>query len=398
MPAGKMWLGLVALAFGCASGCQTTPAVTVVRSSTSDKAADVRGDPLKLKRGPQEPFAGSRGGYFAIRSLEDWQRAWPADKSPPMPIDPSEQMLLFAVADTAKTSAIRIQRAVETAEAIYVYVRETRVGPSCPSMGAERAYDAVATTRIDKPLKFLVTDEPGESCGDPPATAVQCRAKNQQSWATSLQAQPGDTIECAMTATERGRFEIIDKVLSIDLPPGSSSKLAFTNGPLRGEFGVDVYGGYAVNAEAVDASGRHTRSTAKIDVRPPKTKDVLVQLVWTGFDAAQSSETFPRVNLRVAEEGPKGQRCSAEIPIPGLCEVKTRGAYTYMRIPEGKRSLPVSVQYLGERAEKGPGPCVHVWFDGARTAETCDRKHRAADEIWQVGTLDTTTGKLADRP
>jgi hypothetical protein len=396
MPAGKTWLGLLALAIGCAAGCQSTPAITVVHSAPGDKVADVRGDPLKLKRGPQETYAGARGGYFAIRSLEDWQRAWPGDKSPPLPatLDTSAQMLLLAVADTGATSALRIQRAIETAETIYVYVRETRLGPSCPNKATERAYDAVVTTRVDKPLKFLVTDERGESCGDPPATTIQCRSKAQKSWATTLSAQPGDTIECAMTATVRGRFEIIDKVLSIDLPPGSSAKLAFAEGPLRGEFGIDVYGAYAVHAEAADESGRRSKSTATIDVRPPKTKDVLVQLVWAGFDVGQSSESFPRVNLRVAEEGPKGQRCSAEIPIPGLCEVKTRGAYTYMRIPEGKRSLPVSVQYLDERAEKGPGPCVHVWFDGARTGETCDRKHRAADEIWHVGTLDTTTGKL----
>jgi hypothetical protein len=82
--------------------------------------------------------------------------------------------------------------------------------------------------------------------------------------------------------------------------------------------------------------------------------------------------------------------------VPGLCDVKTRGAYTYMRIPEGARKLPISVQFLDERIEPGPGPCVHVWLDGERTAETCDRKHRDADEIWRVGALDTKTGKLAD--
>ncbi len=62
--------------------------------------------------------------------------------------------------------------------------------------------------------------------------------------------------------------------------------------------------------------------------------------------------------------------------------MKTRGAYTYMRIPEGDRKLPVSVRFLDERVEKGPGPCVHVWYDGARTAETCDRLHRDAEDIW----------------
>jgi len=394
MPVGKTWLGLAALAIGC----QATPAITVVRTAAGDKSAEVRGDPVKLKRGPQEAYAGARGGFFAVRGVEDWQRAWPNEKSPPLPptLDTTSQMLVLAVAESGTTSRVKIQRAVETAELVYVYVRETKLGEGCPNKATDRAFDAVVTMRIDKPVKFVVDDEREEACGEAPATTVRCRVKTQQSWVPTLTAQPGDSVECEMNATLRGRFEIVDRVLSIELPPGSAAKLAFEKGPLRGEFGVDVYGTYAVHGEAADESGRRTKTTATIDVKPPKTKDVLVQLVWAGFAASEDADTFPRVNLRVAEEGPRGQRCTAEIPVPGLCEVKTRGAFTYMRIPEGKRNLPVSVQFIDERFEKGPGPCVHVWFDGARTAETCDRKHRDADEIWKVGTLDTTTGKLVE--
>jgi hypothetical protein len=183
-----------------------------------------------------------------------------------------------------------------------------------------------------------------------------------------------------------------------ELPGGSTAKLVFAKGPQRGELTVDVYGTYTILAEAADEMGRRGRASATIEVKPPKTKDILVQLVWTGFELRDESDKFPRVNLRVAEEGPSGQRCSAEIPVPGLCEVKTRGAYTYMRVPEGNRNLPVSVQYLDARDEKAPSPCIHVWFDGARTVETCDRKHRDADEIWHVGVLETATGKVTEGP
>ena len=379
------------------AACGTAPPVTVVRTSPGDKSEAIKGDNVKLKRGSQEPFSGARPGFYVVRGQEDWERAWPTDKAPPMPpaLDTSSQMLFLAVSDAKDVTRVKVQRVLETGSYLFVWVRETKSGESCTNKSQEHAFDAVVAARADKPVKFFVDEERGESCGDPPVASVECRLMNQQTWSTKVMAQPGDTLECALSATARGKFELVDKVLSMaELPAGSTAKLAFRKGPERAELEVDVYGTYTVHAEAADEAGRRGKATASIEVKPPKTKDVLVQLVWAGFDLRDESDTFPRVNLRVAEEGPRGQRCSADIPIPGLCEVKTRGAYTYMRIPEGTRRLPVSVQFIDERFEKGPGPCVHVWYDGARTAETCDRKHRDADEIWRVGVLDTSNGTL----
>lgn len=403
-PSLREWFGLAPLAgralFVLLAACTVTPAVTVVRTSPGDKHDEIKGDPVKLKRGAQDPFVGARPGFYAVRSAEDWAQAWPEGKAPPMPLDTSKQMLLLAVSDTQAVTRVKVQRVLETATFLYAWVHETKVGEGCTNKSPDRAFDAVVAARADKPVKVFVDEEPGESCGEPPVAGVECRLARQQTWSNKLTAQTGDTVECALTATARGKFELVDKFLSIaELPPESTSKLAFKKGPERAEMVVDVYGTYTIAAEAADEAGRRGKGVATIDVTPPKTKDVLVQLVWDGFDRADMPETFPRVNLRIAEEGPKGQRCSAEIPIPGLCDVKTRGAYTYMRIPEGDRKLPVSVQFLDERVEKGPGPCVHVWYDGARTSETCDRAHREPDEIWRVGVLDTTTGKfLQDEP
>ncbi len=373
-----------------------TPAITVVRTAPGDKPEEIKGDPVKLKRGSQEPYVGANEGFFVVRNQEDWERAWPAKAVPPMPstFDTSSQMLLLAVAEKRETTSVRIQRAVETAATLYVWVKETTLGEHCVKKTNERAFDAAVAMRLDKPVKVFVEEERGESCGEPPLAGVLCRQSGKMEWAKAITAQPGDTVECEITAVGRGKFALVDRLLRVhDLPAGSTAKLRFAKGPYRADLGIDVYGTYTVMAEAVDEAGRRGQATATIDVKPPKTKDVLVQLVWHGFDVGDEPDTFPRVNLRVTDES-KGQRCSAEIPIPGLCDVKTRGAYTYMQIPAGARKLPVSVQYLDERVEKGPGPCVHVWFDGARTAETCDRKHREADEVWQVGVLDTATGKL----
>lgn len=379
------------------AACGTTAPVTVVRSSAGEAAEAVSGDAVKFKRGTQETFAGARGGFYVIRGTDDWERAWPEGKAPPMPtsIDTSRQMLIVAVGERTDVTHVKVERVVETGSYLYAWVKETKLGDRCPNKATERAVDAVTLPRLDKPLKVFVDDERAESCGDPPVAKVECRQLKQDTWSTKLSAQPGDALECTMSANAQGKFELVDKVLSMNtLPAGSSAKLAFTKGPERAELEVDVYGTYTVMAEAADEAGRRGKAAATIEVAPPKTKDVLVQLVWAGFDLKDDSDTFPRVNLRVSEEGPKGQRCSADIPVPGLCEVKTRGAYTYMRIPEGARKLPVSVRFVDERVEKGPGPCVHVWYDGARTAETCDRAHRDAEDIWKVGVLDTATGQL----
>lgn len=393
-PAGRRWLAALFVVLGA---CTATPAVTVVRTTPGDKVEEIKGDVVKLKRGPQDAFGGARGGFYVIRGPEDWERAWPAESTPPMPatLDTSSHMLFLAVSESRDVTQVKVQRALETGSFLYVWVRETKLGEGCLNKSPDRASDAVVAARTDKPVKFFVEEEPGESCGQPPVAGVECRLANQQAWSTKIEAQPGDAVECLMTASIRGKFELVDKLLTMgDMPAGSTSKLAFKKGPERGELEVDVYGTYTVVAEAADEAGRRGTGTATIEVKPPKTKDVLVQLVWAGFDRTDTADTFPRVNLRVAEEGPRGQRCSAEIPIPGLCEVKTRGAYTYMRIPQGNRKLPVSVQFIDERIEKGPGPCVHVWYDGVRTAETCDRLHHDPDDIWKVGVLDTSTGKL----
>jgi len=79
-----------------------------------------------------------------------------------------------------------------------------------------------------------------------------------------------------------------------------------------------------------------------------------------------------------------------------FCEVKTRSAYTHMRIKASEKLLSLDVLYTDERIEKGPLVCVQLYFDGARTGETCDRKHRDPDERWQVGTVDMASGKLLE--
>src|SRR5438874_6717532 len=84
------------------SACGTTPAITVVHLGPGERSEPVRGDPVKIRRGGQEPFAQLRGGFFVVRTTEDWHNLWAeTNKDPPLPptLDTARSMLLVAVGE-----------------------------------------------------------------------------------------------------------------------------------------------------------------------------------------------------------------------------------------------------------------------------------------------------------
>lgn len=390
------------------AGCEPSPAVTVVHLGPGDKA-DIQGDVVKMRRGGQEAFVGLRGGFYVIRNIDDWRHAWQGGAEPPLPstLEPSRSMLLLVVADKPETVGVKITKVLERGDGVHVSVRQTRVGENCSAKLDRTPSDAVVTPRLDKPVRFYIDDERAESCGEAPAVGVTCRAGEAGKWVDTLAAQPGQSVECAMSSSSRGKFALVDSLLSLgDLPSCSSAKLAYTKGPARGSFAIDVFGKYTVRAEAADESGRRSTAVATIDAMPPKTKDVLVQLAWTNFDVSDDPDTFPRVKLRAIEESkelkrgakhkPTRSECSLDKPRPELCDVKTRSAYSHMRLWASAKRIPLDVFYVDERFDKGPLVCVQVFFDGVRSGETCDRQHRDADERWEVGTIEMETGKLIE--
>jgi hypothetical protein len=399
---------ILALATGCvgigASGCHPSPAVTVVRLGPGERAEPVRGDAVKTRRGGQEAYVGLRGGYYVVRSIEDWRKAWPSGGESPYPstLDP-RSMLLLTVAEDKESVGLRITKVLETGDRIHVWVKETRAGESCPAKREHVPFDSVVAPRIDKPVRFYVEEERAEACGEAPEVTVNCRAGNAPKWSSSVVAQPGDEIDCEMRASSRGKFAIVDSMLSLgELPGGSTTKLAYTKVASRGKFAIDVFGTYTVRAEAADEGGRRSIATARIDASPPRTKDVVVQLVWNNLDVNDDPDTFPRLKLRAFEDRtdaknkPVHDECSQDAPRPELCAVKTRSAYTQMRLVASDKRIPLDVLYVDERAEKGPLACLQIYFDGKRTGETCDRKIRLAGDRWQAGIVDMQTGKLVD--
>lgn len=381
------------------SSCEPMKPVTVVHVPKHAPAPVTEGDKLRLTRPSAEAYGAVRSGAFVVRDLEDWQKLWKGAADPPAfppALEARSDMLFFLATEDAIVTKVRVVSAIESASQVVVRVRQTMLGEGCVRRPEERAaIDVVSAPRLDKPVKFVVEDEDGPSCGEPPRAGVTCRMAASESWAPKLTAKMGDVVECELTAESHGKYELVDQGLTLaDTPPGSNAKLKYGKARSRATLAIDAYGTYAVRAEATDEAGRKGRATALIDVAPKKSRDVLLELTWSAVDAGDYTLPPPRVILRVTQEGPRGQRCSSEIPVPGLCDARTRGSYTHMRIPASKRKLPVSLLYLDERPQDGPAPCLNVWFDGQKTATVCDRDHRHAEDRWELGTLETGTGKM----
>lgn len=379
--------------------CVPTPPVTVVHLGRKDgpAAEEPGGAGLRARRPGSSLFSDVHGGAYVVRSQGDWEKMWKGD-APSLPegVNLQTEMMLVVATDDAIVSKLEIDRAAESGSGVTVWVKQTMLGEGCVHRSDERSgLDAIVTPRIDKPIKFIVEDEDAPSCGAPPKAEVSCRIGAAKSWTQKITAKPGDVVECELASVATGRYELIDQVLTLaELPPASKAKLSFSKGSVRAKLTPDTYGTYAVRAEATDEAGRKGRGTAVIEVAPKKTLDVLLQLTWSDADPVDPITPLPRTLLRVSSEGGRGQRCSAEVPVPGLCEAKTRGSYTYMRVPAGRRKLPLSLLYLDERAQSGPAPCVNVWFNGTRTQTVCDKDHRHAEDKWELGSLETWTGKI----
>jgi hypothetical protein len=384
----------------CAA-CLPTPPVTVVHVGKREGAPpeEKTGESLRMRRPGSTTFSDVHGGAYVVRGQGDWEKMWKgAGEVPSVPegMNLQTEMLFVVASDDAIVSKLEINRVAELGSGVTVWVKQTMLGEGCVRQADQRSgLDAIITPRIDKPIKFVVEDEDAPSCGAPPKAEVSCRVGAAKTWTQKLTAKPGEVIECELASVATGKYELIDQVLTLaDVPPTSKAKLSFSKGSVRAKLTPDAYGTYAVRAEATDEAGRKGRGTALIEVAPKKSLDVLLQLTWADVDPIDPITPLPRTLLRVSSEGGRGQRCSSEVPVPGLCDAKTRGSYTYMKIPAGHRKLPLSLLYLDERAQAGPAPCVNVWFNGARTQTICDKDHRHAEDRWELGSLETWTGKI----
>lgn len=383
-------------------GCGSTPPFLVFRGEPGEKLAPVVGDPVRMQKPGYEGFNGAKAGYHFVRSADEWKALFPGGEIPPLPTDMNfvRKMVIFAVADGKKITNVKVTRVLDTASTVHLFVRETLEGQNCKSENEGNAFDAVITERLDKNIQVHVEVEPGKSCGAAPSAKVTCRHPNG-AWENKTVAQPGETVECEAVPEVTGTSAIVDQVWRFaSLPAGSAAKMTFSKNNTHVSFPVDSFGNYVVAFEVADESGRRGSVQGSVEVLPPKDNDTYVQLAWAHFDANDDPSTFPRVSLRITEDGkPTPRVCAKDVPKkPDFCDVREQAPTVLFHLKGARDKFLVDANYTDERAKGGPYICVRTFFNGVKVADQCDDVVRAAESVWTVGLLDAKTGAIGAPP
>jgi hypothetical protein len=395
--------GAAALGF-TASACDHSPPFVVERGRLGERSQLVSGDVLRLKRPAQDGYDGIAAGYYVVRSEEQWQALFAKGQEHPLPpnFDFSRSMLVVS-AGTPEMEKTHVGRVVDASGAIHVYVQDTLRGTECKAeRGTQPPFDITVADRVDKNVMIHVDTDQLPTCGAAPTAAVKCRLAKAEQWSEKVTANPGDAVECEATVDAKGAFVVIDKSWQFsELPGGSLTKMSFSRENQRVAFNVDLFGTYKATFEVSDEADRRGHATGVVEVAPAKSPDLFVQMLWAGFDRNDDPSTFPRIELVVHDIPARGQKektCSvAASPKPDFCDIKSENYITNLKIlGSATHSFATGVHYIDERVDGGPYVCLRVYLNGARTADTCDRAKRGADETWNLGALDGATGAFID--
>jgi hypothetical protein len=399
-------------------GCASDPSLYVHRLKLGRKSPRESGETLKSQRPDGEHFGTAQPGFFALKSRDEWTHFWEGSGQAPEPpqIDYERKMVLVAVTESAQSQALRIGDVIETGIGVHVYVTETRPGEACPTrtQGVSKQ-DFVIVDHSTKPVHFHVEPEQANSCGDAPIAHVQCRvappappgnaANKATATATSaptinesgsgsqeIFATPGETVECDARQEVRGVFAAVDRRWSFyEFPQGSSAKLLFDPSGMRVRFSVDNYGRYGVRFEVMDDGGRKGDATTAV-VASPSKDGLYMRLGWSGFNASDDPETFPRVRLETTGPG-SAAACSADATTrPPWCDIKRQGRNEQLRIASQDGSFPTTVKYIDDRASGSPMVCLKVFLNGVQTTDVCDKEARKSGDTWRVGALVSRSG------
>lgn len=403
---GGMILGAVALAF---VGCDHSAPFTVEKARLGERSKLVTGDSMRLSRPAQEGYDGLHPGYYVVHNIDEWKALFEGGKEPAPPgaADFTRAMIIVSAGTTAMTKT-HVQRVVDTANTVHVYVQDTLRGAGCVNeKGTLPPYQVAITDRLDKPVVVHVETEESPGCGSGPTATVKCRLASGQTWTEKVSASPGDQVECEAETKATGAFAVVDKSWHFaELPGGSTTKMTFSRENTRVAFTVDIFGNYRPVFEVADEADRRGTATGVVEVLPPKSSDPFVQMLWAGFDASDDPSTFPRVELFAKDmpltKAQKEKHCDVAVatgsgPKPEFCDIKREGAVTNLKLT-GAAGKPfiMGVHYTDDRYDGGPYVCIRVYLNGVRTTDTCDRQKRGADDTWSLGALDTETGTFMD--
>jgi hypothetical protein len=198
-----------------------------------------------------------------------------------------------------------------------------------------------------------------------------------------------------------GTFAIVDQHWRFaTVPAGSATKMTFSKNNTHVTFPVDGFGSYVVEFDMTDDAGRKGMGQGTAEVLPPKDNDTYVQLAWAHFDASDDPSTFPRVSLKIAEDGkPNPKVCAKDVPKkPDFCDIREQAPTVLFHLKGSRDKFLVDANYMDERAKGGPYICVRTFFNGAKVADMCDDVPRPPDSVWTVGLLDAKTGQIGAPP
>jgi hypothetical protein len=438
------WLLTVALV-ACSTFAPPTN-VLITRTPPGDKAVPEEGTSLHLSRWDIGlAREGLKRGFFVVKSDLEWRGLWPStdpDKVPLLPFDLNftHEMLLVSSPGDPEATASEVRSVILTDRAAHVYVTQTVLGTDCPQAQDSTAknYALVRTQRIDdKDVSFHVDTAFGDACGAPPEAGVTCkRDASTDALVGDLKVEPGTKVVCVASGLKASR-PIFDLTWIWDgLPIGSAAKIDVVKGGHSVTFVPDVIGTYRLALEVSDDLARKGKVTGEVNAAPPSSP-LALQLAWTKVDARDDPDTFPRIELRVygltaemvtwakaraaamsagrssvsfaPDAGGPGElverpsiawtqvkSCSVTVPL-SWCTAKVAGPTTVVTLdPAWAPQFAVAVHFVDERVPGEPIPCLRSYRDGKMAAERCDPSKRTADSWWEVGVIDSVTGKTPE--
>jgi hypothetical protein len=354
-----------------------------------------------------EGFKGQKPGYFVLRREDDWIGIWkdarpdqPRPPPPPRGVDWDNKLMLVTTATATNATKVTIDRVIATENnALQVYVTEEVPGDGCPTtLPKDSPIDIVIASKPVDDVTYWIDRDKGSSCGNRPNARVECKVLNAPGEPTDkLTVQSGQTITCDGSKSDAGSARsIMDRNWYFTLAPaGSTSKLRIEGGKTA-TFLVDAYGTYTVRLEVSDNEGRSSDAVATILVPPPD--ETTVQLGWAHITAQDDPDTFPRIELQIAQTGSAVACTTATDVRPAWCHMDHLAALTRVKVdPTANRNYKFRVRYTDERFQGGPMVCLRVFPKGQKPAEVCDDNRRKQQEVWDVGFLDLEQGSFSDK-
>jgi hypothetical protein len=391
--------GVAAIATALACGRPELP--IAVQKTRVGLHSDVQlGDRVELRRVASRDFAGAKPGFYALRSqyqFELFRSDLPrTHAAPPKGVRFGDEMILAGYPDAPDMDKLEINTVVDTSSGLHVYATQYTVGEGCPPPPTGTVFDMVAMPRADRPIIVHLDTDRSPACkSTPPKAMAVCRIQQTANWLLKLDVPWQSQIECELQ-TEPGARPIIDRNWFIsEIAKGSTAKLTVSKGGTRVSFPADALGRYTIRLEAFDDEGKRGDAFATVN-SVPANDDTYVQFSWSAFGPTDELETFPRLEYKLGDVGPKGNAprnyCTAQGQHPSWCEVTTTPAVTVMKVAETPGRYGAYIRYLDDRYKGMAIACVRIFKHRQLVNEMCDDTTRKGGETWEAGIVSASAG------